>query len=106
MDSSGALDRPFSETVDSSEPRLFFWRPVVALARREVVRFFRQRSRVVGALGSPLIFWFLIGSGLGSSFQSSAAPLVTGYLEFFFPGTIILVVLFAGIFSNISLIED
>ena len=39
------------------------------LWRREVVRFLRQRSRIVGALGSPLVFWFLIGSGLGRSFQ-------------------------------------
>ena len=34
---------------------------------REVVRFFRQRSRIVGALGSPLLFWLLIGSGFGRS---------------------------------------
>ena len=42
------------------------------LWRREIVRFYRQRSRIVGALGSPLVFWFLIGSGLGRSFQGGA----------------------------------
>ncbi len=36
---------------------------------REIVRFYRDRSRVLGALGSPLVFWFLIGSGLGRSFH-------------------------------------
>jgi ABC-2 type transport system permease protein len=35
------------------------------LWQRELVRFFRQRSRVVGALGSPAIFWLLLGSGFG-----------------------------------------
>jgi ABC-2 type transport system permease protein len=74
---------------------------------REVVRFLRQRSRIVGALGSPLVFWFLIGSGLGRSFQGGPAlPLEGGYLEYFYPGTLALIVLFTAIFSTISIVED
>ncbi len=74
---------------------------------REVVRFYRDRSRVVGALGSPLVFWFLIGSGLGRSFHGSAGqPLAGGYLQYFFPGTLALILLFTAIFSTISIIED
>jgi ABC-2 type transport system permease protein len=81
------------------------------LAQRELVRFFRQRSRVVGALVPPIFFWFLIGSGLGSSFRISTALMPTPegqitYLQFFFPGTIALIVLFTAIFSTISIIED
>ncbi len=76
------------------------------LIRREVVRFFRQRSRVIGALGSPLIFWFLLGSGLGKSFHATGSPVDTGYLEYFFPGTLALMILFTAIFSTISVIED
>ncbi len=74
---------------------------------REIVRFHRQRSRIVGALGSPLVFWFLIGSGLNRSFQGgSAMPLRGGYLEDFYPGTLALIVLFTAIFSTISIVED
>jgi ABC-2 type transport system permease protein len=74
---------------------------------REVVRFVRQRSRIVGALGSPLVFWFLIGSGLGRSFQGGPAlPLQGGYLEYFYPGTLALIVLFTAIFATISIVED
>ena len=77
------------------------------LWRRDIVRFLRQRSRVVGALGTPIIFWFLLGSGLGSSFRIGPdASLTTGYLEYFYPGTIALIVLFTAIFSTISVIED
>lgn len=72
------------------------------LWQREIVRFYRQPSRVVGALGSPLVFWLLIGSGLGRSFQAGGM----NYLEFFFPGTLLLILLFTSIFSTISLIED
>lgn len=80
--------------------------PMLVLAWRELVRFFRQKSRVVGALGSPIIFWLLLGSGLGQNFKSVDAPLNQGYLEYFFPGTVALILLFTSIFSTISLIED
>ena len=37
-----------------------------SLWKRDVIRFLRQPSRVVGALLTPVIFWFVFGSGLGS----------------------------------------
>jgi ABC-2 type transport system permease protein len=72
---------------------------------REVVRFLRQRNRIVGALGTPLVFWLIIGSGLGHSFRSGALG-GEHYLEYSFPGTLALIVLFTAIFSTISIIED
>ncbi len=79
---------------------------VTTLWRREIVRFLRQRNRIVGALGTPLVFWLLIGSGLGSSFRSSGFPGGERYLEYSFPGTLALILLFTSIFSTISIIED
>jgi ABC-2 type transport system permease protein len=74
---------------------------------REIVRFHRQRSRIVGALGSPLVFWLLIGSGLNRSFQGGPQmALQGGYLEYFYPGTLALIVLFTAIFATISIVED
>ena len=87
-----------------------FWPAVWSLASRELVRFFRQRTRVIGAFGQPLLFWILFGAGLRSSFQapvwanSLAHPLT--YQEYFFPGVAVLIVLFTAIFSTISIIED
>jgi ABC-2 type transport system permease protein len=80
--------------------------PAMTLCWRELVRFYRQRSRLLGALGTPLIFWILIGSGFGSSFQPPAASQETTYLEYFYPGTVLLIVLFTSIFSTFSTIED
>jgi ABC-2 type transport system permease protein len=76
------------------------------LWRRELTRFFRQPSRIAGAAGTPLIFWLLVGSGLSGSFRLPGGPAGLSYLEYFFPGTVALVLLFAAIFSNISVIED
>ncbi len=80
-------------------------RTTLALWRREIVRFLRQRGRVSGALAQPLLFWGVIGSGLDRSFHVAGASSV-GYREYFFPGVLLMVVLFTSIFTNISLIED
>ncbi len=72
---------------------------------REIVRFVRQKNRIVGALGTPLVFWLIIGSGLGSSFRSGSLG-GEHYLEYSFPGTLALILLFTSIFSTISIIED
>lgn len=83
------------------------WAVAGSLCRRELVRFFRQRNRVFGALAQPTVFWILFGAGLGPTFR---VPGVAGddlsYREFFFPGTVILILLFTAIFTSISIIED
>ncbi len=73
---------------------------------REVLRFVRQRNRIIGALGTPLLFWVLLGSGFGSSFRPAGLAGQMDYLAFFLPGAVMLVVLFTAIFSAISIIED
>ena len=81
------------------------WLVVRMLAWRELVRFFRQRHRVVGAIGQPLLFWILFGAGLRQSFRMSADSGPT-FFEYYFPGTVMLTLLFTAIFSTISIIED
>lgn len=93
-------------TAAQTPARVGMWLPMVSLWRRELVRFLRQPSRIVGLLGAPFLFWLVLGSGLGSSFQPQTATANPGYLQYFFPGSIVLVVLFTSIFSNMSTIED
>lgn len=76
---------------------------VYSLASRELVRFFRQRTRIIGALGQPFIFWILFGAGLQGSFRGPAG---ISYQEYFFPGVAVMIVMFTAIFSTISIIED
>ena len=78
---------------------------VRVLWHRDLVRFFRQKSRVVGALAQPLVFWLVIGGGLDQSFHVPGAEGL-GYREYFFPGVVMMVVLFTSIFSTMSVIED
>lgn len=92
---------------------------VRAIAWREWVGFFRQRSRVIGALATPVLFWVLLGFGADRVFaapgsapgsdagaaNASAADGV-GYLSYFFPGALVMILLFTAIFSTITVIDD
>jgi len=87
------MNLPAAISHSNSSPWLATW----TLCARELVRFFRQRHRVFGALGQPIIFWLLFSEGLRES--------NLGYAHFF-PGTIVMILLFTAIFATISVIED
>ena len=80
--------------------------PAFTLWWRELVRFYRQRGRVVGVIASPLVFWLVIGSGFGTSFRSGSSAGQQHYLDYFYPGALIMIVLFTSIFTMMSVIED
>src|SRR5438445_3056126 len=80
--------------------------PAFTLWWREIVRFYRQPGRVVGVLASPLVFWAVLGSGFGTSFRSGGGPGQQHYLDYSYPGILILIVLFTSIFAMMSVIED
>lgn len=80
-----------------------------ALWKREIVKFVRDRSRLIGALAQPLVFWLLLGLGFQRSFAFPESATHAGsidYLEYFFPGMIALMILFTAIFSTISIVEE
>jgi len=80
--------------------------PAFTLWWREIVRFYRQRTRVIGVIASPLVFWLVIGSGFGTSFRSGESTGQQHYLDYFYPGALIMIVLFTSIFTMMSVIED
>lgn len=83
------------------------WLAAGTLCWREVLRFFRQRNRVIGAVGQPLLFWLLFGLGFQQSFRlADAGAGAPSFREYYFPGTLVLILLFTAIFATISIIED
>ncbi|MEM1355516.1 MAG: ABC transporter permease [Planctomycetota bacterium] len=79
---------------------------VRSIWQRELLRFVRQRSRLVGAFATPVIFWVLLGFGANRVFDAGSSSGDMGYLVYFFPGALIMILLFTAIFSTISIIED
>lgn len=70
---------------------------------REMKKFFRNKSRVIGSLGQPLLFLLALGYGLGSVFQAAGEG---SYIQYLAPGVIGMSIIFGSIFNGVSLIWD
>jgi ABC-2 type transport system permease protein len=74
-----------------------------------MLRFKVERSRWLGAVAQPLLFWAMIGFGMGRHFTFASGPGTdgaAGYQGYFFPGSLVMVVLFTTMFASMSIIED
>lgn len=76
---------------------------VYILWLRQVKKYFRSRSRIVGSLGQPLLFLVAFGFGFGAIYNKAGGG---NYINFLAPGVILMSVLFTAIFSGIDLIWD
>ncbi len=70
---------------------------------REIKRYFRSRSRIIGSLGQPILFLLALGYGLGAVFQRAGEG---NYFQFLAPGIIGMSIIFSAIFSGIQMIWD
>lgn len=70
---------------------------------RELKRYSRSRSRMIGSLGQPILFLFALGFGLGPVFQRAGQG---NYFQFLGPGVIAMSILFTAIFGGIQVIWD
>jgi len=76
---------------------------VYILWLRELKRYSRSRSRIIGSLGQPILFLFALGFGLGPIFQKAGQG---NYFQFLGPGIISMSILFTAIFAGIQVIWD
>jgi ABC-2 type transport system permease protein len=70
---------------------------------RQMKRYFRSRSRVLGAIGQPILFLLALGYGIGSVYKKAGQG---NYIEFLVPGIIIQTLLFSGVFWGIQILFD
>lgn len=77
---------------------------------REILRYLRDWVRILTSLMQPLLFLFIFGSGLASSFNPAATgpggTAGVNFQTFIFPGVLSMAVLFTAIFSAISIVWD
>ncbi len=70
---------------------------------RQIKRYLRSRSRIIGSLGQPLLFLVALGFGFGPIYARAGAG---NYLQFLVPGVIAMSVLFTAMFHGIEVIWD
>src|SRR5574341_244033 len=78
---------------------------------RDVLRFLRQPTRIVGSLGGPILYLFVLGGGLASSRGGAGAAAGASaagfdFRQFMFPGILGMTVLFTAMFSAVSIVWD
>jgi len=78
-------------------------RVIYTLWLRQVKRFFRARSRIIGAIGQPLLFLIALGYGIGSIYKTAGGG---SYIDFLVPGIMAQTVLFAAMFYGAMIMFD
>ncbi len=77
-------------------------RAFIAINNREILKFIRQKSRLVTDLSRPVIWLLFVGFGISTMVKIKSGS----YMQFIFPGILVMTVLFRSIFSSISIIWD
>lgn len=70
---------------------------------RQVKKYFRSKSRIIGSLGQPLLFFVALGFGFKNIYAAAGQG---NYINFLAPGIIAMTVLFSSMFSGIEIIWE
>jgi ABC-2 type transport system permease protein len=84
-------------------------RGIYTIWYRDVLRFWRDRSRIIASLGQPVLFLLIFGNALGTLVGTAARGSFGGaasYVLFLYPGVVSMAVLFTGVFSAMSIVWD
>ncbi|MGE0160631.1 MAG: ABC transporter permease [Gemmatimonadales bacterium] len=87
-------------------------RAIYIIWYRDIVRFRRDRARLVASLAQPLLYLLIFGTGLSSALSGASGAFGGGstgglsYVQFIFPGIIGMAVLFSAIFGAMSIVWD
>jgi ABC-2 type transport system permease protein len=73
---------------------------------REMLRFFRLKSRLVGSVASPFFFLVFLGMGFGTAAAMPGISQGAGYVSFLTPGIIGMTLLFSSTFAGLSVLWD
>jgi ABC-2 type transport system permease protein len=79
-----------------------FWKAVYVICLRDIRRFFREKSQVIGSVARPALWLAIMGTGFSTIFRSEMGS----YAQFLFPGIIGMTLLFTSVFSAVSIIWD
>lgn len=81
-----------------------FLKAVYTIWYRDLLRFLRDRSRIVSSLGQPLLFLIVFGNGLAPAVAAGMGGV--DFRAFLFPGILSMAVLFTAVFSAVSIVWD
>ena len=97
-----ALEIPSTNIMDNIKRNI---RGAYTIWYRDVVRFKRDRVRMLSSLGMPVVYLFVFGSGLSPAMAEMGGGHID-FKQFMFPGVLTMTVLFTSVFSAVSIVWD
>lgn len=76
---------------------------VYIMWKRQLIRYWRSKGRMIGALGQPLLFFLALGFGFGPIYAKAGGG---NYIEFLAPGIMAMTILFTSMFTGMEVIWD
>src|SRR5216684_5632757 len=98
-----------SSAAGPADTRMASLRAIYIIWYRDILRYWRDRWRLVASLAQPLLFLIVFGSGLGSALGRGTVFGAAGgfsYIQFVFPGIVGMAILFSAIFGAMSIVWD
>ena len=77
-------------------------KPIYAVVQRDLIKFSRQKGRVLSSLVRPLIWLMVIGAGFNSIVTTGG----NDYFEFLVPGVLGMTILFGALLGSLSMVYE
>ena len=97
--------RPLASTA-VNVPKYISWEAVYGIFLRDVKKFWRERSRLLGGVARPILWLLILGSSLKAAISTNAISSGVDYQQYIFPGVIGLTLIFSALQSAMSIIWD
>jgi ABC-2 type transport system permease protein len=98
---------PASPATRPTRARVSLLQAILVIWHRDLIRFSRDRPRLLVSLAQPLLYLLLFGVGLSASLGAGLGlPAGVTYLQYLYPGVLGMAVLFTAMFSAMSVVWD
>jgi ABC-2 type transport system permease protein len=98
--------RPIVSPPLAAVPRYISWEAVYGIWMRDIKKFWRERSRLLGGVARPILWLLILGGSLKAAISSNAISGGVDYQQYIFPGVIGLTLVFSALQSAMSIIWD
>ncbi|MFN8374016.1 MAG: ABC transporter permease [Anaerolineae bacterium] len=93
-------------TAPVAVARYFSWEVIYGILRRDIIKFWRERSRLLGGVARPILWLLILGGSLKGAISTNSISGGVDYQQYIFPGVIGLTLIFSALQSAMSIIWD
>jgi ABC-2 type transport system permease protein len=87
-------------------PRFISWEAIYGIVLRDIKKFWRERSRLMGGVARPILWLIILGGSLKGAISSNTLNVGVDYQQYIFPGVIGMTLIFSSLQSAMSIIWD